>query len=237
MEFVLYYESELSEEAKRFQDFCDLQEYSPGESASTSRRALYLSHKGLGLITPGFIEPLYIKESKKIAKPFRSNLVRACIPKDKIFSENYSVLDAFSGFGSDGMTLALTRNPVTCVEKDPLIWLILREQLLGFHNVEVKCQDCVVLMREQSANWDTVYLDPMFYQTKKNALPSLELQHLRDLFSDQQEDVLQTLDLARTRARERVVLKRKAKDTQIGKPNFSIAGKLVRFDVYRGEAA
>ena len=38
-------------------------------------------------------------------------------------------------------------------------------------------------------------------------------------------------------SRERVVVKRKAKDAQLGTPNFSIHGKLVRFDVYRGEAS
>ncbi len=236
MKIELHYEQGMREEAERFREFCDLHEYRSTDGFN-GKRALFLSHKGLGLITPGFGNPLYIKENKKSAKPFRSNLVKACIPKERRFSGNYSILDAFSGFGSDTMTLALTNNPVTSLEKDPLIWLILREQVVGLSNVDVICKDCLVFMQQQSTSWDTVYLDPMFYQTKKKALPSLELQHLRNLFSDTQADIPEALNIARKNSRERVVVKRKIKDPKIETPNFSITGKMVRFDVYRGEAA
>ena len=236
MEVELYYEQGLSQETERFQEFCNILEYRSAEDF-TDKRALFLSHKGLGLITPGFKKPLYIKGNKKAEKPFISNLVRACIPKEKRFSKSYSILDAFSGFGSDAMILALTNNPVTTLEKDPLVWLMLREQVLGLANVDTICHDCLVFMQEQSKSWDTIYLDPMFYQAKKKALPSLELQHLRVLFSDVQVDIPEVLEVARRNARERVVVKRKTKDPQIATPNFSIKGKLVRFDVYIGEAA
>ena len=135
------------------------------------------------------------------------------------------------------MTLALTKNPVTSLERDPLVWLMLREKVLGLSNVDVICRDCLVFMQQQSTCWDTVYLDPMFYQSRKKALPSLELQHLRTLFSDIQADIPEALKIARKSARERVVVKRKVKDPQIETPNFSISGKMVRFDVYMGEAA
>ncbi len=236
MKMKLYYEKGLSVETERFQEFCTLHEFRSTEDF-VDKRALFFSHEGLGLITPGFRKPLYIKENKKAVKPFKSNLVKACIPKEKRFSETYSILDAFSGFGTDTMTLALTNNPVTSLEKDPLIWLMLREQVLGLSNVDAVCQDCLVFMQEQPKFWDTIYLDPMFYQAKKRALPSLELQHLRILFSDTQTDIREVLKVARENARERVVVKRKAKDPQIESPNFSITGKMVRFDVYRGEAA
>ena len=114
---------------------------------------------------------------------------------------------------------------------------MLREQVLGLSNVEAICQDCLVFMQEQPKFCDTIYLDPMFYQAKKKALPSLELQHLRILFSDTQTDIREVLKVARENARERVVVKQKAKDPQIESPNFSITGKMVRFDVYRGKAA
>ena len=236
MKMELYYEQGLSGETERFQEFCTLHEYRSTEDFA-GKRALFLSRKGLGLITPGFGMPLYIKENKKSEKPFRSNLVRACIPKEKRFSGNYSILDAFSGFGSDTMTLALTNNPVTSLERDPLVWLMLREKVLGLSNVDVICRDCLVFMQQQSTCWDTIYLDPMFYQSRKKALPSLELQHLRTLFAGIPADIPEALKIARKSARERVVVKRKIKDPQIDAPNFSISGKMVRFDVYMGEAA
>ena len=77
----------------------------------------------------------------------------------------------------------------------------------------------------------------MFYQSRKRALPSLELQHLRTLFAGIPADIPEALKIARESARERVVVKRKIKDPQIEAPNFSISGKMVRFDVYMGEAA
>ena len=60
---------------------------------------------------------------------------------------------------------------------------------------------------------------------------------LRTLFSEASPDAAYLIDIAKRVSRERVVIKRKTKDVQIGTPNFSIHGKLVRFDVYRGEAS
>ena len=77
----------------------------------------------------------------------------------------------------------------------------------------------------------------MFHSDGQKSLPSIELQHLRSLFSEVTQDVAYLIDIARRVSRERVVLKRKTKDAQIGSPNFSIYGKLVRFDVYLGEAS
>ena len=133
--------------------------------------------------------------------------------------------------------LALTENKITSLEKDPLIWLILREQVLGLENVSASCRDCVPILEKATLLWDTVYLDPMFHSARQKSLPSMELQHLRSLFSGVSQDVAYLIDIAKRVSRERVVIKRKTKDVQIGTPNFSIHGKLVRFDVYRGEAS
>ena len=236
MVLKLYYERGIESELDRFKEYCEIHEFSNGEELE-NERALLLSRKGLGLITPGFAQPLYVKGDKKPSKPFISNLVRACIPKAKRFSKTYSILDAFSGFGSDTLVLALTENKITSLERDPLIWLILREQVFGLENVSVSCQDCIPILERATFLWDTVYLDPMFHSDGQKSLPSIELQHLRSLFSEVTQDVAYLIDIAKRVSRERVVVKRKTKDAQIGSPNFSIHGKLVRFDVYLGEAS
>ena len=105
MVLKLYYEPGIEGELERFRDYCEFQEFSSGEELERGR-ALLLSSKGLGLITPGFAQPLYIKRDKGPRKPFISNLVRACIPKTKRYSKTYSILDAFSGFGYDTLALA-----------------------------------------------------------------------------------------------------------------------------------
>ena len=236
MVLKLYYERVKESELDRFRDYCEIREFSNMKEFG-NERALFLSGKGLGLITPGFPEPLYVKRDQKHLKPFLSNLVRACIPKAKRFSKTYSILDCFSGFGADTMVLALTENKLTSLEKDPLIWLMLREQVFGMENVSTSCQDCIPILEQTASSWDTVYLDPMFHSVRQKSLPSLELQHLRALFSETSQDVGYLIEIAKRVSRERVVVKRKAKDAQLGTPNFSIHGKLVRFDVYRGEAS
>jgi hypothetical protein len=44
------------------------------------------------------------------------------------------------------------------------------------------------------------------------------------------------LERARERALRRVVLKRRARDPVIGRPDWTVRGKAVRYDVYRGKA-
>ena len=67
------------------------------------------------------------------------------------------------------MVLALTENKLTSLEKDPLIWLILREQVFGMENVSTSCQDCIPILEQTTSSWDTVYLDPMFHSVRQKA--------------------------------------------------------------------
>ena len=92
MVLKLYYERVMESELDRFRDYCEIREFSNMKGFG-NERALFLSSKGLGLITPGFAEPLYVKRDQRHLKPFISNLVRACIPKAKRFSKTYSILD------------------------------------------------------------------------------------------------------------------------------------------------
>jgi 16S rRNA (guanine1516-N2)-methyltransferase len=232
----LYYETEMADQCYRFSEFCAVHEIKTTGDIP-DKRALYLSREGLALKTPGFAKPLYIKNRPEALKPFKTNLVRACLPKDRLILDEYTILDGFSGFGGDALTLAMTRCRLTLVEKDPLVWLMLRELTEGIPNIQLNCRDCMELMEEDSRDWDTIYLDPMFHRNRKSALPNLELQHLRALSTDEPIDFQSLIELSRSKAKRRVVIKRKLKDPIWLKPNFSIEGKLVRFDVYHGAAA
>jgi 16S rRNA (guanine1516-N2)-methyltransferase len=80
---------------------------------------------------------------------------------------------------------------------------------------------------------DVVYLDPMFPVSGKSALVKKEMRLFHSLVGlDEDSDAL--LDLALQRARHRVVVKRPPKAPYLAerKPQLSVAGKAVRFDIY-----
>jgi 16S rRNA (guanine1516-N2)-methyltransferase len=78
-----------------------------------------------------------------------------------------------------------------------------------------------------------VYLDPMFPVSGKSALVKKEMRLFHSLVG-LDEDSGALLELALQRARHRVVVKRPPKAPYLGerKPQLSIAGKAVRFDIY-----
>ena len=53
MVLKLYYERVTESELDRFRDYCEIREFSNMKEFG-NERALFLSGKGLGLITPGF---------------------------------------------------------------------------------------------------------------------------------------------------------------------------------------
>ena len=86
---------------------------------------------------------------------------------------------------------------------------------------------------EGGESWDVIYLDPMYPDTRKSALPSREMQMLRDLSGgDADADAL--LEPARRAARQRVMVKRPAHAPWLAaqKPDLSLRGTQLRFDIY-----
>lgn len=84
---------------------------------------------------------------------------------------------------------------------------------------------------------EVIYLDPMFPQEGKSALPKKRMQILRSL--ELESESLEVLIPEALRwAKNRVVLKRGLKDPVIWRtPQAQVKGKSVRFDVYLSAAA
>ncbi|MGJ8687280.1 MAG: class I SAM-dependent methyltransferase, partial [Spongiibacteraceae bacterium] len=80
---------------------------------------------------------------------------------------------------------------------------------------------------------DVVYLDPMFPMSKKTALVKKEMRLFHSLVGeDDGGEAL--LAVALQRATHRVVVKRPPKADYLAgrKPQLSVSGKAVRFDIY-----
>ena len=89
------------------------------------------------------------------------------------------------------------------------------------------------LLRFNTAAFDVVHLDPMYPDDGKAALPSKEMQILRDLTGgDADADAL--LAPARLAAKHRVVVKRPSKAPPLAgvEPSLRFEGTQLRFDVY-----
>jgi 16S rRNA (guanine1516-N2)-methyltransferase len=156
------------------------------------------------------------------------------------------VLDAMAGFGTDGFTLAALGCRVLMVESNVVMSALLADahhRLGGWVAAKGEvdlCQSDVRAVLGSDRVWDVVYLDPMFADDGKRALPKQRMQLLRMIADDPPSDAdLSSLVVeARQRARERVVVKRRRRDPALGggTPDWSIQGRSLRFDVYRGVA-
>ena len=87
------------------------------------------------------------------------------------------------------------------------------------------------------AAFDVVYLDPMFGEHPKTALPGKAMQALAGLVAETPvHEIVELIDEARGVASSRVVVKRRANAEVLGQPDWRIRARSVRFDVYRGAA-
>ena len=88
--------------------------------------------------------------------------------------------------------------------------------------------------------YDVICLDPMFPQRRKKALPGKRMQYLGALLEQSEleadSDAADMVLRARPHARSRVVLKRRLKDPPAGAADWSLKGRSVRYDVFRGLA-
>ena len=237
MPLALYHRPHLASRAEQYTQWCAL--HPAPTPPQVDEPALWLDdsgrHQGLGLLMPGFSGGFFITDDVVAERQKgRGLLAKAC----GTGGSAQSLLDPFAGYGLDAICLAHTGFSVTAVERERVVWLLLRDVVArqGL-TLQTVLGDGMQLMSESDPSdpqWDVIYLDPMFPQRNKRALPNRGLQHLQALT----EERAGTLDLdalllvAQRAARGRVVLKRRARDPVAGSPSFQVKGQSVRFDVY-----
>lgn len=155
------------------------------------------------------------------------------------------VLDATAGLGRDGYLMAALGARVTLVERNPTVCALLRDALarvlaepksraIGERIAIVEADAAEFMARaDNTAAFDVVHLDPMYPDDGKAALPSKEMQILRDVTGgDADADAL--LAPARQAAKHRVVVKRPSKAPPLSgvEPSLRFDGTQLRFDVY-----
>ncbi len=173
-----------------------------------------------------------------------------------------TAVDATAGLGYDTYALALLGVEVLALERNAKVFALLAAELARAQNDEqlravaarisiehVSAHQRLPTLRARGALTlpsftargfvlpDMILLDPMFGGQRGAAKPSKEIQALcATVGADLDADAL--LDMAIAAATQRVVVKRArlAPPLAARAPNWTIKGKLLRFDVYRGGA-
>jgi len=187
--------------------------------------------------------PVCIDFTKIDVRPHCANLSRRQPLARAMGKKNISIIDATAGLGQDAFLLAAMGFQVFAVERNAVLAALLQDALLRAQKnatVERVLAGRLSFIYGDArkivpalAPADVIYLDPMFPPKRsKSALARKEMRILRDLVGEDADAGL-LFDMARAHAQNRVVVKRPqyAKPLIPG-PDFALAGKLVRYDVY-----
>ncbi|MFA5959390.1 MAG: class I SAM-dependent methyltransferase [Tatlockia sp.] len=165
----------------------------------------------------------------------KQGLVRACKPKPGL-----RILDATAGWGRDAAVLASFGAEVLMLEREPIMAALLRDAL-NRQDERAKANLKLQLCEMDACSYlnaltpdlypDVIYIDPMHPERQKSALVKKDMQVLKALLGPD-ENPLGLLELALTRALQRVVVKWPQQAAPLMPSAFSMPGKVVRFDVY-----
>ena len=155
----------------------------------------------------------------------------------------WTAVDATAGLGEDSLLLAAAGFQVLLYEKDPVIAALLEDGMRRgladpalsayVRRMELRREDSIPAMRNLPSSPHLIYLDPMFPERTKSAKVKKKFQLLQ-LLERPCPNGEELLMAAYDASPARIVVKRPAKGEYLAgrKPEYSIRGKAVRYDVY-----
>ena len=201
-----------------------LHEAPPSWYLTTHQSRLSLQHPAYA---PFWLDPESIK--KKVFGSTNTGLTKAIATH-----KHPRVLDALGGWGVDGLTLVASGCRVTLVEVHPLIFVMARNLAHDLNlSMDLHCGDAQSYLQRTTQKFDVVYLDPFFPKHPKGALSARRMQVLASVASSNGNVDDLFLKAAKVACQRVVVKHRRNQPPIFSKPDWSIDGKTVRFDVYR----
>ena len=192
---------------------------------------LQLTATGLALLLPKFL-PLKVDFNAPIHLDKKHALIRACKP-----SPEMTIVDATAGWGRDALLLAHYGARVIMIERQPVMAALLSDGLKRLQpgRLDLSCihQDALLYLENLAAKDypDVIYIDPMHPERQKSALVKKDMQALQQLFGPD-HDMLALLQLAKTKAKKKVIVKWPQRLPPLLPTSTQFVGKTVRFDVY-----
>ncbi len=157
-----------------------------------------------------------------------------------------SIVDATGGLAGDSFTLVSLGFEVTLLERSSIISTLVSDAIQraqkdprvapSVNRMHLVHADAIAWLQNLKIQDrpDIIYLDPMFPERKKTALPKQEMLILHDIVGEDKDAEL-LLKVALACAVKRVVVKRPRLATVLAvdiAPSFSLSGSSSRFDVY-----
>jgi len=184
--------------------------------------------------------PLYIELAGLHKAKGKDPLMRA------IGYTTRSVFDTTAGWATDAMHIASHQIMVTACERNPVVSALVRDGLKRCQESKIRnqltlmCGDSGIALNQLTQQPEVVYLDPMYPAKPGTAAVKKELQLLQALYgltryaeNQPTENAKRLLDIARSVAQRRVVVKRPHYAPPISpNPSGAVSAKLVRFDLY-----
>ena len=186
--------------------------------------------------------PVCVDFSHLDLRPYSPNLSRRQPLARALGKKAQSVVDATAGYCQDALLFALMGYRTTAIERSPVVMALARDGLQRLaaragitldKRLRLIKGDGRVLLPSITPPPEVIYLDPMFPpKRKKSAAVKKEMRLLRGLVGDD-PDAKELLEISRRVALDRVVVKRPDHAPPLAPdPSMSLAGKLVRYDVY-----
>lgn len=149
------------------------------------------------------------------------------------------VLDLSAGLGVDAIFLNQMGFQVTALERNPIVFMALKIAS-DFYNIETQNKiefihaDALSFTKTlgQSQVFDLGYFDPMFPEKKKSALPKQEMVLFKNLVGQDLDAEALVQFVCENHFFKRFVVKRPLAAASFGRPQGSIKGKIIRYDIY-----
>lgn len=198
---------------------------------------------GVGLaLSAEDCKPMFVDFETMIANRCKQGMKKPALLKACKPNAGLTVLDATAGFGRDAAILASTGAKVIMCERETMLAALLADglrRLSTASELKMKLVEADAKMYLTSLTPvdypDIIYLDPMHPEREKTARVKKELYVLQQLLGAD-ENPIALLLCALEHAKLRVVIKWPARKPALLKPNHTIMGKTVRFDVYHSRA-
>jgi len=155
-----------------------------------------------------------------------------------------NILDTTAGLGQDAFVLASLGCQVTMLERSPIIAALLKDALRRAKKANLKPIENLKLLernsihylqklQEKTCPFDVIFIDPMYPERKKSALPNKASRIVRAIVG-QDEDAMLLLHHALACKAKRIVVKRPRLGQMLSNlhPQARIMGKSTRFDLY-----
>lgn len=170
------------------------------------------------------------------------------MPVVRAVGEARTVVDATAGLLGDAFLLAAAGLRVIAIERSPVVFALAADGLARAGREARLAEligDRIELVQADARRWlgerigrdeapDAVVIDPMFPPKKKrSALPRKEMVVLREAVGSD-DDATELLEIARKCARMRVALKRGDDAEELARPEWTVGGTTVRYDVWGG---